>query len=119
MAKFRSGGPCTPQTIDRAVHPAEVAAMRAFVAPRMPDLPGTLLNSVTCMYTNTPDEHFVIARHPGHERVVVACGFSGHGFKFVPVVGEIVADLVTEGRTRHPIELFDPGRFPVGDPARS
>jgi sarcosine oxidase len=111
VAKFRSGGPCTPETIDRAVHPEEVAAMRAFVAPRMPDLPGTLLNSVTCMYTTTPDEHFVIARHPGHEQVVVACGFSGHGFKFVPVVGEIVADLVSEGRTAHPIGLFDPERF--------
>jgi sarcosine oxidase len=111
VAKFRSGRPCTPQTIDRTVHPAEVEAMRAFVAPRMPDLPGTLLKTVTCMYTNTPDEHFVIARHPAHEQVVVACGFSGHGFKFVPVVGEIVADLVAEGRTGHPIKLFDPGRF--------
>jgi sarcosine oxidase len=111
VAMFRRGRPCTPETIDRTVYPAEVEAMRAFVAPRLPDLPGTLLNSVTCMYTNTPDEHFVIARHPAHQQVVVACGFSGHGFKFVPVVGEIVADLVTEGRTAHPIGLFDPGRF--------
>ena len=100
-----------PGDIDRTVHPEEVEAMRAFVAPRIPDLPGTLLQTVTCMYTNTPDEHFVIARHPGHEQVVVACGFSGHGFKFVPVVGEIVADLVSEGTTAHPIGLFDPGRF--------
>ena len=89
--------------------------MRDFVAPRMPDLPGTLLESVTCMYTNTPDEHFVIARHPTRDRAVVACGFSGHGFKFMPVVGEIVADLVTGGRTAHPIGLFDPARF---DPSR-
>ena len=111
VAKFRSGLACTPETIDRAVHPEETAALRAFVAPRMPDLPGTLLKTVTCMYTNTPDEHFVIARHPGHEQVVVACGFSGHGFKFVPVVGEIVADLVSEGTTAHPIGLFDPRRF--------
>ncbi len=117
VAMFRRRGPCSPETIDRTVHPEEVAAMRDFVAPRMPDLPGTLRNSVTCMYTNTPDEHFVIARHPGQEQVVVACGFSGHGFKFVPVVGEIVADLVTEGRTAHPIGLFDPGRFAA--PARS
>jgi sarcosine oxidase len=48
----------------------------------------------------------VIGRHPGHERVTVACGFSGHGFKFVPVVGEILADLALNGSTEHPIELF-------------
>ena len=51
------------------------------------------------MYTTTPDEHFVIATHPASERVAVACGFSGHGFKFVPVVGEILADLAIEGTT--------------------
>ena len=63
------------------------------------------------MYTNTPDEHFVISEHPEHQRVVVACGFSGHGYKFCSVVGEILADLVTEGETRHPIELFSPKRL--------
>ena len=62
------------------------------------------------MQTTTPDEHFVIATHPAHEQVTVACGFSGHGFKFVPVVGEILADLVVDGTTRHPIDLFDPRR---------
>jgi sarcosine oxidase len=62
------------------------------------------------MYTTTPDEHFVVAVHPSHENVTVACGFSGHGFKFVPVIGEIVADLSTKGTTAHPIALFDPRR---------
>jgi sarcosine oxidase len=111
VAFFRGGAVCTPETIDRTVAAGEVEAMRAFVAPRMPDLPGTFLRAATCMYTNTPDEHFVIARHPAHEQVVVACGFSGHGFKFVPVVGEIVADLIADGATAHPIGLFDPGRL--------
>ena len=68
------------------------------------------------MYTTTPDQHFVIARHPRHERVTVACGFSGHGFKFVPVVGEILADLALTGTTQHPIDLFDPRR-PAMTPA--
>jgi sarcosine oxidase len=49
---------------------------------------------VTCLYTNTPDQHFVIGIHPQHPQVTVACGFSGHGFKFVPLVGRMVADLV-------------------------
>jgi sarcosine oxidase len=72
------------------------------------------------MYTTTPDEHFVVAVHPAHENVTVACGFSGHGFKFVPVIGEILADLSTTGTTAHPIDLFDPRRpaLSSGTPAR-
>jgi sarcosine oxidase len=53
----------------------------------------------------------VIGPHPDHPNVAVACGFSGHGFKFVPVVGEVLADLALEGATGHPIGLFDPTRF--------
>ena len=76
----------------------------------VPTLPGGFLRAAACMYTITPDHHFVIARHPEHEQVAIACGFSGHGFKFVPVVGEILADLSTNGTTEHPIALFDPRR---------
>jgi sarcosine oxidase len=111
VAFFRGGETCTPETIDRTVHPGEVTAMADFVRQGMPSLPGKFLRAATCMYTNTTDEHFVISRHPAHEQVVVACGFSGHGFKFVPVVGEVLADLVTEGATAHPIALFDPARL--------
>ena len=60
-------------------------------------------------YSNTADQHFVIA-HPAHDNITVACGFSGHGFEFVPVVGEVLADLATTGSTAHPIDLFDPRR---------
>jgi len=116
VAFFRGGKPCTPQTIDRSVHPDEVTAMAEFAGQRIPDLPGTFLRAATCMYTNTPDEHFVIARHPHAEHTLIACGFSGHGFKFVPVVGEILADLAVDGETRHPISLFDPSRFVASTP---
>ncbi|MCO1582368.1 N-methyl-L-tryptophan oxidase [Crossiella sp. SN42] len=111
VAFFRGGQTCTPDTIDRTVHPHEVEAMRAQMLPRIPSLPGRFLRAATCMYTNTADEHFVIATHPAHERVTVACGFSGHGFKFVPVVGEILADLALTGATAHPIDLFRPERL--------
>ncbi|RVU14703.1 N-methyl-L-tryptophan oxidase [Streptomyces antnestii] len=112
VAFFRKGVECTPETIDRTVHDDEVRAMADHLAGQIPSLPGTFLKAATCMYSNTPDEHFVIARHPAHpENVTVACGFSGHGFKFVPVVGEIVADLALTGTTEHPIELFDPSRL--------
>ncbi|MFJ5984168.1 N-methyl-L-tryptophan oxidase [Lentzea sp. NPDC092896] len=106
---FHSGGQiCTPGTIDRAVHAHEVEAVVNATRPPMPGLAGTFQRAAACMYTNTADRHFVIAREEG---VTVACGFSGHGFKFVPVVGEILADLVIDGATRHPIGLFDPARL--------
>jgi sarcosine oxidase len=111
IAFFRRGQVCTPQTIDRQVRAEEKEAMAAQARTVLPSLPGQHLTAATCMYTNTPDEHFVLARHPGHAAVTVACGFSGHGFKFVPVVGEILADLATTGRTEHPIALFDPARL--------
>ncbi|KOV83429.1 N-methyl-L-tryptophan oxidase [Nocardia sp. NRRL S-836] len=107
FAIFGEGAACTPDTIDRTVHAHEVEAVTELVRPLMPGLTGTFQRAATCMFTNTPDSHFVIARQGG---VTVACGFSGHGFKFVPVVGEILADLAVEGATRHPIALFDPAR---------
>ncbi|MDQ7819028.1 MAG: N-methyl-L-tryptophan oxidase [Armatimonadota bacterium] len=110
VARHHSGEACTPQTIRRDVAAEEVDAMRALLAAFLPDAAGDLAGTATCMYTNTPDGHFVIGLHPRHPQVVLACGFSGHGFKFAPVVGEIAADLALLGRTRHPIALFDPRR---------
>ncbi|QIS12828.1 N-methyl-L-tryptophan oxidase [Nocardia arthritidis] len=110
-AFFRKGIECTPDTIDRVVHPREIAEMRERVGKILPALDGPAVHTATCMYSNTPDQHFVIARHPDAARVTVACGFSGHGFKFVPVVGEVLADLAIEGKTTHPIALFDPQRL--------
>lgn len=114
VAFFRVPGPhhlTTPETIDREVREAEVGQMRAYIADRIPDLNGTYRAAKTCMYTNTPDEHFIIAAHPDHPQVAIAAGFSGHGYKFASVVGEILADLATTGATRHPIDLFTPARF--------
>jgi sarcosine oxidase len=114
VAFHHGGQSCTPETIDRTVHAHEVEAMAQATRSPVPGLAGTFQRAVTCMYTNTADEHFVIARHPAHDNVTVACGFSGHGFKFVPVVGEILADLTIDGATRHPIALFDPARLRGG-----
>ena len=78
----------------------ELAAMRAVLAERIPALPAGCVATTVCMYTMTPDEHFVIGHLPGSDGgVSVAAGFSGHGFKFVPVVGEILADLAIDGGT--------------------
>ena len=117
VAFYRTGdeGTCTPETIDRSVHPEEIGRMRAALAACMPSLNGELRATLTCMYTNTPDQHFVIGAHPRHPQVVIASPCSGHGFKFAGVVGEILADLAIEGATRHPIGLFDVGRFAPRD----
>ena len=114
VAFARKGIPCTPDTIDRVVHAQEISALTARVKELLPALAGRCLRAATCMYSNTPDRHFVIARHPQYAHVTVACGFSGHGFKFVPVVGEIIADLVIDRATEHPISLFNPQRFVTG-----
>lgn len=63
------------------------------------------------MYTNTPDLDFIISTHPEFPQVSVAAGFSGHGFKFCPVVGEVLANLALEGETSHPVGMFSPARF--------
>lgn len=109
---FHSGGrPCTADGIDRTVTADEFHEMATTVKRHLPTLPGTFLRAATCLYTDTADESFVVAPHPDEECVVLACGFSGHGFKFVPVLGEIIADLVIDGATAHPIDRFDPARL--------
>lgn len=111
VAFFRAGINTTPETIDRTVHPHEIEQMREAIAGRIPALNGPFIDAATCMYTTTPDEHFIIGLHPQHPNVVLSSPCSGHGYKFASVVGEILADLATEGSTRHPIGLFDPARF--------
>ncbi len=101
----------TPQTIRRQVGEDEKVRMRDHLAKLMPDAAGEVLSFSTCMYTNTPDHHFIIDRHPAHDNVVLACGFSGHGFKFASVVGEVLADLALQGKTALPISLFALRRF--------
>ena len=83
----------------------------ALLAPLLPGLGREVVRSVDCWYTLTPDEHFVIGRHPAYDRVLLACGFSGHGFKFTPVVGEALAALACGEQPGHDLSMFDPGRF--------
>jgi sarcosine oxidase len=99
---------CDPDSVDRAVSPAEVLQMKELLRGRMPTLQDAdVIDTMTCVYTMTPDEHFLLDFHPAHgsDVVVVSC-CSGHGFKFCTVIGEIVADLVATGHSRHDISLF-------------
>jgi sarcosine oxidase len=89
---------------------ADVAAMRPLIDEYMPGL-GALTKGQVCMYTVTPDKHFVMDVHRRHPQVSVACGFSGHGIKFASAVGVVLADLAETGKTRHAIEMFSARRF--------
>jgi sarcosine oxidase len=95
-----------PDSVDRTVTPADEAPVRSFVRAHLPAADGPCRHASVCLYTLTPDRHFLIDVHPETPTVVLAAGFSGHGFKFAPVVGEIIADLAMRGRTEWPIALF-------------
>jgi sarcosine oxidase len=100
-----------PDELDRAAHDEDEAVLREGVRRYFPDADGPTLAMKVCMFTNTEDEHFIIDRHPAHPEVSIAAGFSGHGFKFCSVVGEIMADLALDGGTRHSIDRFRLARF--------
>ena len=104
---------CTPQTVDREIRLHDEAYLRQRLATAVPALAvGQTVRAETCLYTMTPDENFFLGEHPQHPEVIVAVGFSGHGFKFASVVGEIIADLVTEGKTNMEIGFLKPRNRP-------
>ena len=93
-----SGG--DPDTISREPTLEDEAPLRAFAERYFPDGAGPTVALKTCLFEPSPDEHFLIDRHPDAPSAVVAAGFSGHGYKFCSVVGEILADLAIDGSTR-------------------
>ena len=100
-----------PDAMDREPRPEDERLLRAYAERYFPDGAGSTMKLATCMFTNTPDEHFVIDRLPDRPQITVGAGFSGHGFKFASVVGEVLADLSVDGRTDHDVDLFRLGRF--------
>jgi sarcosine oxidase len=100
-----------PDACDRSVSAGDEALIRPVLAECLPGANGRLVRAKTCLYTMTPDGDFVIDRLPGAPQIVVASACSGHGFKFAPVIGEILADLATAGATAHDISRFRLARF--------
>ncbi len=96
----------TPGTVERSIDAADVAVLDQTVGRYFPSAVGQPIGLKTCMYTNSPDNHFVIDRLPGHGHTWVAGGFSGHGYKFCAGIGEILADLAMHGTTAQDISLF-------------
>jgi sarcosine oxidase len=100
-----------PDAYDRSVSADDQALIRSALAEFVPAANGRMLAAKTCHYTMTPDGHFIIDRLPGARNIIVASACSGHGFKFAPVVGEILAELAAGGATRHDISRFRLARF--------
>lgn len=100
-----------PDDWEREPNADDERILREFAHRYFPDGCGPTMALASCMFTNTPDHHFIIDLHPEFKNVVVASPCSGHGFKFASVVGEIVADLAEKGQTRHNLDLFRLARF--------
>lgn len=99
--------PVDPQTVDRSLSYEDRATVEGFVERYLPEAGSEVAGHVVCMYTCTPSNDFLIDRHPEFPQVVVAGGFSGHGFKFAPAVGRLVGDLTLAGSAPHPDFSFE------------
>jgi sarcosine oxidase len=111
LAHHGLGAPADPDRVERGPVAGDEEDFRYPLRRYLLGADGPTLAMRVCLYTNSPDGHFIIDRHPGYERVTLACGFSGHGFKFCPVVGEILADLAMERATTLPAQFLGLARF--------
>jgi sarcosine oxidase len=107
-----------PETMQREPDAEDEAILREASLRYFPASAGPVMSLKSCIFTNTPDEHFILDTLPGDERVVIASPCSGHGYKFASVMGEIIADLATAGQTAHDIALFRLDRFATAGGAR-
>ena len=110
VAHHFRGAQADPDAVDRSMSPADEADFRVGLQ-HLNSAEGPTLSAAVCTYTNSPDSHFIIDRHPHATGVTIACGFSGHGFKFAPVVGEILAGLAVDGSTKLPAQFLGLRRF--------
>ncbi len=111
VASHAHGKIVTPENVDRAFNAADEAELRDFLDAHIPLAAGRLSFGKICLYTNTPDCDFILDAHPRHPSILIAAGFSGHGFKFSSAVGETMAELCVDGKARQKIERFRLGRF--------
>jgi sarcosine oxidase len=106
VAFHHAGETTTPEAVRRDVSAGEVEQMREVLRRFLPEADGPLRQTAVCLYTNMPDQHFWIDRHPEHPQALIVSPCSGHGFKFASVIGEITADLVTRNSSPFDLSLF-------------
>jgi sarcosine oxidase len=111
LGRHHGGETTTPEMARRGVSDADLDPLRLFVTRHLRGVTRQVVRSATCLYTNSPDENFIVDVLPDSPRVVVLSACSGHGFKFAPVMGDIAADLVLDGATRRDISRFSLKRF--------
>jgi sarcosine oxidase len=116
LGVHHEGAITTPEAVDRAVHAEDLAPLQRFVRDSMAGVTQAVARSQVCLYTNTPDEHFVVGALQRYPSLTIVSACSGHGFKFAPVIGDAAADLALDGGTDYPIDLFTPTRFLNQDP---
>lgn len=110
VAIHHQGEPADPDTVRRTATPEEAERLRGLMSTRTPACIGPVLESAVCLYTNTSDGDFIIDRSPGDSRVILASPCSGHGFKFAPALGEVIAELVLDRAPSFDITPFRLGR---------
>lgn len=111
VGRHHDGDFTDPEHIRRQVDDRDLDPLRLMAATYLRGVSGHVRRTLTCMYTNTPDHDFVIDFAPDDKRMVVVSACSGHGFKFAPVVGDIAADLIIDGKSRRDISRFSASRF--------
>ena len=111
VCRHHGGEATTADTLDRVLRDDDVEQVRVWMRAHLPAGDGPLLRSRVCMYTSTPDGHFVVGALREHPQVVLLGGFSGHGYKMASVIGEIAADLTVSGKTSFDLGMFGPTRF--------
>ncbi len=117
LAEHSGGQPVDdPAHVDRAMHDEDITRLADFIRLHLPGLDTTPARHSVCLYTLTPDQHFIVDTHPQWNNVAIAAGFSGHGFKFAPVIGEALADLALNRSTTLPISFLSLQRFQQSNP---
>jgi len=110
-AEHSGGQPVAePHNVVRSILPGDLELLSRFLKECLPQVETRPARHSVCLYTLTPDRHFVVDRHPEHAHVALGAGFSGHGFKFTSVIGEALVDLAVDGFTRHPVGFLSAGR---------
>jgi len=100
-----------PANVDRAIDLDEQRRLEDFLMEHLPEVSSRVADHAVCLYTMSPDEHFLVDRHPAHANVVFAAGLSGHGFKFTPVLGQVLAELALDGSTPLAVDFLSLKRF--------
>jgi len=111
FALHARGDETDPDRVDRTIRDADIEGLRGFLRRVIPDADGPIVDARVCLYTNTPDGHFAIGRHPACDRILVASPCSGHGFKFAPAIGRALAEIALDGETSLPVDFLDAKRF--------